>query len=99
MPAERVVFTHRARLDLRSIGTHSARTWGREQTRRYLRAIRSVAEERREFPERWPLLPTPTHEMRKVRSGSHILIYRVTETAIEIIRVLHERQDVPEEYG
>jgi plasmid stabilization system protein ParE len=43
-----------------------------------------------------PVIGLPS-AYRKVRSGPHRVIYRLVGAELVIIRILHERQDVPDE--
>jgi plasmid stabilization system protein ParE len=38
-------------------------------------------------------------EYRKVRSGAHRAIYRCTATELVVVRIVHEREDVPDDVG
>ena len=99
MPSRRVVFSNLARQDLHAIGVEGDSSWGRIRSRSYLRAIRDAAHRLPDFPEMHPLLENCVAELRKARSGSHLLIYRITPEQIEIIRVLHERMDAAGQLG
>jgi toxin ParE1/3/4 len=35
----------------------------------------------------------------KLSVGSHFLCYRVTDLGIDIVRILHQRMDIPERLG
>lgn len=65
--------------------------------RTYLRDLRQTAARLTEFLERHALLPIRTPDIRKARSGSHILLFRVNDETVELLRILHERQDLPDE--
>lgn len=99
MPRRRIVFSRRAERDIKAIGEQTRRAWGPAQARSYLLAIRAAARSLQEFPERNPLLPSRFSGMRKLRSGSHLLVYRIGDTEIEIVRILHEAMDIEEWLG
>lgn len=98
MPSRRVVFSYRAIRDFRSIGAESDRNWGRAQTRLYLRKIRETAAELSEFPERHAKLAIRTSGFRKVRVGSHLIIFLVGKESVEIVRILPARMDIEAEF-
>jgi len=93
MPAYQLVIAPAARNDLKGIYQYSLRQWGKTQSDIYLAAIKdqfwSLAEQPLIGVERLELLPNT----RSLLIQSHIVYYRATDTRIEIIRVLHGRQD------
>ena len=82
-----------ARRDLRSIRRYSIETWGREQTETYISLLLSTAESLCEFPERGWLVSGESTNVHRVMIGRHVIYYRILESEIEIIRILHERMD------
>ncbi|WP_445765625.1 type II toxin-antitoxin system RelE/ParE family toxin [Rheinheimera sp.] len=93
MPAYRLVIAPAAKNDLKDIYQYGLRQWGQAQSNSYLSAIKNQLWLLTEQPliglERPELLP----QIRSLPIQSHILFYRVTANQIEIIRVLHGRQD------
>ena len=83
-----------ARDDLRVIYQFGLRNWGANQSLRYLENRKEQFWALTEQPligiERSELLP----EMRSFPVESHIVFYQVRSKQIEIIRVLHGRQDL-----
>jgi plasmid stabilization system protein ParE len=45
------------------------------------------------FPERGPVINPDYPNVRRVVSARHVIYYRVLETDLEFLRVLHERMD------
>jgi toxin ParE1/3/4 len=83
-----------AEKDLIQIGVSGREQWGEAQMRLYLveldRAFHMLAE--------MPSMGTPADEVkpgyRRLRQGSHLIFYRLTESRdVDIVRVLHERMD------
>ena len=80
--------------DLKSIGRFTLKSWGREQRNIYLSKL----------DESFHILAEQLHlgnardDIRKgyrvYHVGRHLIFYRQESTAIEIIRILHERMDV-----
>lgn len=93
MPAYKLVIAPAAKNDLKGIYQYGLRQWGQAQSDNYLLAIKHQLWLLTEQPligvERPELLP----HIRSLPIQSHILFYRVTANQLEIIRVLHARQD------
>ncbi len=93
MPAQRLVISPAAKTDLKNIYQYGLRKWGQKQSDNYPEIIK------KHF---WSLMEQPLNgidrsEMllgtRSLPIESHTLFYRVSRNAVEIIRVLHSRQD------
>lgn len=84
-----------AKNDLDEIASYTKARWGSHQAARYLSALHQDVQSLSDFPERFPRHTGRYSQLRKMRSGHHLVFYLVTEAAVEIIRILHERQDVP----
>lgn len=85
--------TPAAQRDLTNIWDYSVETWNARQAERYVRAIQATAElltRNKELGRRRPDLGS---RYRSVTSGSHVLFYKCTDDAVEIIRILHHRMD------
>jgi len=90
---KRLVLTEIARADLASIRRYSTRTWGRDQTSKYVDALRdtmkglvtSTALTR----ERGDLRPG----VLMATSGRHSIFFEADESRILVIRVLHDSMD------
>lgn len=93
MPAFKLVIAPAAKNDLKDIYQYGLRQWGQAQSDSYLLAIKHQLWLLTEQPligvERPELLP----HIRCLPIQSHILFYRVITNQVEIIRVLHGRQD------
>ena len=92
-----IVYRPRAIATLEAIADYTIAQWGAAQARKYLDDIRRQIEFAAEYPgsgsETYGLPP----EYRKVRSGSHRIIYRASETELTVVAIIHEREDVPED--
>ncbi len=93
MPAYQLVITPAARNDLKDIYQYGLRLWGKTRSNSYLTAIKdqfwSLTEQPLMGIERSELLP----DARSLPIQSHTLFYRIASNRIEIIRILHSRQD------
>ena len=80
--------------DLKSIGRFTLKSWGREQRNIYL----SKLDESFHILAEQPHLGNARDDIRKgyrvYHVGRHLIFYRQKSTAIEIIRILHDRMDV-----
>ena len=80
--------------DLKSIGRYTLESWGREQRNIYL----SKLDESFHILAEQPHLGSARDEIRKgyrvYHVARHLIFYRQKSTAIEIIRILHDRMDV-----
>jgi toxin ParE1/3/4 len=87
------ILSPRAQADLDEIWNYTERQWGIDQAETYIRQlwqdIEAIAIR--------PTIGRPCSEVRagysKVRSGSHILFYRLGKSGIDVVRILHERMD------
>ena len=93
MPAHQLVIAPAAKTDLKDIYQYGLRQWGQTQSESYLENIK---EQFWTLTEQ-PLLGVDRSELlsgaRSLPIESHTLFYRVTPDTLEIIRVLHGRQD------
>ncbi|MBV1952259.1 MAG: type II toxin-antitoxin system RelE/ParE family toxin [Cycloclasticus sp.] len=93
MPAYQLVIAPAAKADLKDIYQYGLRQWGQTQSESYLESIK---EQLWTLTEQ-PLIGVDRSELllgaRSLPIESHILFYRVTSDAVEIVRVLHGRQD------
>lgn len=93
MPSCRLVIAPAAINDLRNIYRYGLRQWGKLRSEGYLAAIKSHFQLLTQQPfmgaERPELLPG----IRSLPIESHTLFYRATANQVEIIRILHGRQD------
>ena len=93
MPARQLVIAPAAKTDLKDIYQYGLRQWGAAQSDSYLETLKehfwSLTEQPLMGAERTELLL----DVRSTPIESHTLFYRVTTNTVEIIRVLHGRQD------
>lgn len=79
------------------IWLYTADRWGVDQADAYIRQIENDIGRAVKFPEMGSPATYLSAEYRKLKSGSHRVIYRHTDAELIVMRVLHERQDVPDE--
>lgn len=89
----RYVVSPRAQHDLSDIWDSTAERWGAGQADEYLRILQRAIDFVADNPRRgrsWEEVPGGH---RRYPAGSHMLIYRVAEIGIVVVRVLHGRMD------
>ena len=91
--------TPEAKLDVIKIGRFTEKEWGKEQRNKYLARldtrIRNIAESPHLGRERLEIKAG----YRSVREGKHVIFYRVRDTSVEILRVLHGSMDLEHRLG
>lgn len=88
-----VVLRPEAKRDIATIAHYTAQKWGRKQARLYLVEMRQVIEGLSVSGPRHPLADARHPGLRRVRSGRHLVFYFVSQDAIDVVRILHERMD------
>jgi toxin ParE1/3/4 len=93
MAFHQLVIAPAAKNDLKEIYQYGLRKWGQAQSESYLSTIKKqfwlLTQQPLMGTERPELLP----DTRSLPIESHALFYRVTANRVEVIRVLHGRQD------
>lgn len=82
-----------AQADLSEIWRHGAANWGVAQADRYADGLFALFDLLAGFPELARERIEFTPPVRIHPSGTHLILYRQEREGIEIIRVLHARQD------
>lgn len=93
MPTHQLIIAPAAQADLKDIYQYGLRQWGQAQSEAYLEILKVKLWSLTEQPLMGTERPELLAGMRSLPIESHILFYRVTTTNVEIIRVLHGRQD------
>ena len=83
----------RAQTDLDEIWAYTLRHWGIDQTELYIRQIcRDIA-----TVAARPMIGRACPEIRagyyKYQTGSHIFFYSLSNSSINVVRILHQRMD------
>lgn len=86
-----------ARAELAAIWRHTAAQWGTEQADRYLEDIIRQVEMVVNYPQIGGRAEGLDETYRKVRSGYHRVIYRNEGDEVIVVRVLHAKQDLPDD--
>lgn len=89
-----LVLSPAAREDLRAIHQHGARQWGKPRSDQYMSSLKNKLWLLLEQPETGKARPELSPDIRSVFVTSHVVFYRIQREQLQIIRVLHGRQDV-----
>jgi toxin ParE1/3/4 len=91
---KRLVFTDSAEADLEAIGDHIARDNPRRADT-FVIELRDACRKLVEMPLRFPLAPAlESLGIRRRVQGNYLILYRVTEQAVEIVHVVHGAMDL-----
>lgn len=82
--------TRSAQQDLTAIRRYSEQTWGQEQAKKYLQAMRGTIELLVEFPAQGVARPDVGEGVFSFPYASHTLYYRI-EKQLVVFAVLHQR--------
>lgn len=90
-----VKYARRANADLEDITDYSARTWGAQQAKKYIREIRSQIDGLANGDVIGQTLQVARDGMFKSRVNRHLIIFEQTDDTIFVVRILHEAMDIP----
>ena len=93
MSSYSLVISPLAQGDLQHIYNYGVNIWGATQSSKYLDKIKQHFWRLTEYPETGPERKELLVGIRSYRVESHVLFYRLQKSKVEIIRVLHVRQD------
>ncbi len=88
-----------AQADLRAIASYTERQWGPAIREQYLASLAGRVVELCSTPG----MGAPREDLkpgcRMLKVARHLVIYRVSDAAIEVLRVLHQRMDIRGKLG
>jgi toxin ParE1/3/4 len=90
---KRLDLTEIARADLNSIRRYSIRTWGQEQTAKYIDALRDTLKGLVRGTVITRSRDDLRHGLQMVTSGRHCIFFEADESRVLVVRVLHDRMD------
>ncbi|HHJ18257.1 MAG TPA: type II toxin-antitoxin system RelE/ParE family toxin [Gammaproteobacteria bacterium] len=93
MVSHQLVIAPAAQNDLKDIYQYGLRQWGLAQSESYLSTIKNQFWLLTQQPLMGTERPELLANIRSLPIESHTLFYRVTNNRVEIIRILHGRQD------
>jgi plasmid stabilization system protein ParE len=78
--------------DLEEISRFSTEQWGEDQALRYVEKLYEVLHRLTRFPLSGHTLEGPKLPTRASLVESHVLIYQITNSEVQILRIVHERR-------
>lgn len=93
MPKYVLLIAPSAKTDLKELYQYGLRKWGKKQSDRYLESLKEHFWLLTEQPFIGVKRPDLRADLRSLSIENHTLFYRVASDTLEIIRVLHGRQD------
>lgn len=79
--------------DLFNIFAFTIETWGLDQAQRYIRDLDSMFDSITETPQLGMACDGIRSGYRRHPCGKHMIYYRITDTFIDVVRILHHHQD------
>jgi toxin ParE1/3/4 len=91
-------FSLRAEADLLSIGAYTLRTWGEDQTIRYIDDLEQCGQMLADNPTLGRACDDVRPALRRMERGRHVVFYREEAGGILVSRILHQRM-LPERHA
>jgi len=88
----KLVLSKRARAEYKAIRAYSLRQHGPAQSALYRDRFERAFQRLLTFPESGASAETLTPALRRLSVGRHSVFYRLSETEVRIVAILHERQ-------
>lgn len=88
-----VVFSPKAKSDLSDIWDYTLVEWGIEQAEKYVRELWGAIQAQALDTSTSVDISDVRRRYRKVRSGSHVIFFKLTDSEIDVVRILHQRTD------
>jgi len=88
-----------AKKDLLDIHAYTQNKWGRQQAQKYIDALEKRCDELAKSPHLGRGRPEIKPGYRSIADGKHVIFYRVGDSGIEILRILHGRMDIEQRMG
>jgi toxin ParE1/3/4 len=88
---KRFILSAAAWQDIDAIAAYTKRTWGLQQTDRYLGQLEDGFHLLAQNPSMGRLCKEIDPELRRFEVGRHVVFYRVRQGSIRIVRILHQQ--------
>ena len=89
-----VILRPEAERDIEDIADYTIEQWGKGQARLYVSELRQAIEGLSTSGMRHPLAQYAHPGLRRMICGSHLIFYLIDDTAVDVVRILHERMDI-----
>jgi toxin ParE1/3/4 len=83
-----------AKKDLLSIRAYTRKKWGKQQAQNYIDTLEKRCNELAQSPHMGQERPEIKPGYRSITEKKHVIFYRVCDSGIEILRILHGRMDI-----
>lgn len=91
--------TEAALEDLRSIRAYTLETWGPRQEQIYLESLWEKFRQILQHPDRFRQRPDLFPECQLAAEGRHVILFRIQEDVLQVVRVLHSAMDFKRQIG
>ena len=90
------ILSRKAIADLEEIWNCTAEQWSEQQAGRYYELLVQACRDAARLPASNPTYEVILPGLHGMHVGKHIIFYRTTTgSAIEVVRILHQRMDLP----
>ena len=89
----RVILSPKAKSDQSDVWDDTFTEWGVEQTEKYVRELWTAMQAQTRDLSTSTDISDVRKGYRKVRSGSHVIFFKLTRDGIDVIRILHQKMD------
>jgi len=89
----KLIVSPAAKSDIKDIYQSGIRQWGQVQSDQYLDTIKDILWKLTEQPEMGIARPELLSNTRSLAIKRHIIFYRIAADCVEVLRILHGRQD------
>jgi toxin ParE1/3/4 len=93
----RLILAPDAQADLSDILTHSEQQWGKRQRSAYKALIDTALRNLTRFPGLGRSRDDISPGLRSHPVGSHVILYRASESELTVNRIVHSRRDISDD--
>ncbi|KZY57677.1 hypothetical protein A3736_04690 [Erythrobacter sp. HI0063] len=93
-----IVYRPKVLEQIDAISNYTIAEWGHTQAKHYVANLRRQIQFAAEFPGIGSEVIGLPVQYRKVRSGTHRIIYRFDDSQLLVVAIIHEREDMPEDF-
>ena len=95
LPEYRLILSPRAEQDIENILRYTGEQWGENQIPTYRDKLIGALETVLTIPNSGHTTAELPETHRLFPVGSHVIVYRVQENVVGVIRILHKRMSIP----
>lgn len=88
-----VILSPKAKSDLGDIWDYTLSEWGIDQAEKYVRELSAVMQAHACDSSTSADISDVRKGYRKIRSGSHVIFFKLTGEGIDVVRILHKCMD------